>query len=87
MLFQYGDDELFHSCIYFFKKNLFVEYNYKIHDKKILIVIQYLKKWNSELKNIWKFEIIIDHKNFEYFLTTRKLSEHHVQWIFAVGQI
>ena len=44
MLFQYDDDELFHSWVYFFKKNLFVECNYEIHDKKMLTVIQCLKK-------------------------------------------
>ena len=44
MLFQYDNNELFHSYVNFLKKNLFVEYNYEIHDKKMLTVIQYLKK-------------------------------------------
>ena len=55
-----------------------VECNYEIHDKKILTIIQYLEKWDFELKNIQKFEVIIDYKNLEYFLTTKKLNKHHV---------
>ena len=78
MLFQYDDNKLHCLCIYFFKKNLFVESNYEIHDIKMLTVIQCLKKWNFKLKNVQKFEIIIDHKNFEYFLTTKKLNKRHV---------
>ena len=68
----------FTHVLIFFKKNLSVECNYEIHDKKILTIIQYLEKWDFELKNIQKFEVIIDYKNLEYFLTTKKLNKHHV---------
>ena len=46
----------------------------QIYDKKMLTIIRCFQKWDAELRNV-KFEIRIDHKNLEYFMTVKVLSE------------
>ena len=51
------------------------ERNYKIHDKKMLVIIRGLKNWRHLLKGAqFKFEIWTDHKNLEYFIKAQKLN-------------
>ena len=45
----------------------------KVTKKKILTIIRCLEKWDAESQNV-KFEIRIDHKNWEYFMTVKKLT-------------
>ena len=45
------------------------ERNYKIHNKKMLVVIRGLENWRYLLEGTkFKFEVWIDHKNLEYFM-------------------
>jgi hypothetical protein len=62
-------------CAFFSKKNNPIEYNYKIYDKELLAIIQYLEEWDTELRGVDKFEILTNHKNLEYFIIVRKLTE------------
>ena len=43
ILSQYDDEETLHSMIYYSKNLSFAEYNYKIYDKKLLVIIQAFK--------------------------------------------
>ena len=72
-LFQYIDG-IFRPCVNYFKKNSAAECNYEIYDKKKLTIIRCLEKWDAELRNA-KFEIRINYKNLEYFMTVKKLTE------------
>ena len=52
-----------------------IEQNYKIHDKEMLVVIRCLEAWRHYLEGEkLKFEIWIDHKNLQYFMTNQKLN-------------
>ena len=42
VLSQFDNKSVLKSCMYFLKKNSSVKCNYKIHDKKLLIIIHYL---------------------------------------------
>ena len=54
---------------YYLKKYIPVKSNYKIYNKKLLIIIHCLKIWDTELRNILKgFNIIINYKNIKYFI-------------------
>ena len=44
ILFQYNKDEVFHSIIYFLKKHNSAECNYKIYNKKFIIIVYIFKK-------------------------------------------
>ena len=51
------------------------ERNYKIHDKKMLVIIKGLETWRHLLEGAqFRFEIWTDHKNLEYFMKAQKLN-------------
>ena len=56
------------------------EINYDIHDKEMLAVVSCLKFWAPELKACGPFTILTDHKNLEYFMVKRQLSERQIRW-------
>jgi len=56
------------------------EINYDIHDKEMLAVVASIKFWEPELKACGPFTIWTDHKNLEYFMVKRQLSERQIRW-------
>lgn len=56
------------------------EIYYDIHDKEMLAIIRCLKFWTPELKACGPFTIWTDHKNLEYFMVKRQLSERQIRW-------
>ncbi len=78
---QQDDNEQLRSMIYFSFKMLFAECNYKIYDKKLLVIIKAFEKWRLELKDMLNLvEIIFDHKNLEYFMSIKLFSQRQVRW-------
>jgi hypothetical protein len=66
---------------YFSKKLSPAKSNYEIHDKELLAIIRAIKEWRGELIGVKDpFVVLSDHKNLQYFMTIRKLSERQVRW-------
>jgi len=81
ILFQYDENEVLHSVVYFFKKHNSIECNYKIYNKELMIIVYAFKEWCSELKDFICFvKIIINYKNLEYFMLIKRLSHHQARW-------
>ena len=78
-LFQYGADSLQRPCTFFSKKMAPTEANYKIYDKEILAIVRYLEEQDTDLRSVESFEIRTDHKNLEYFITAKKLTERQIR--------
>jgi len=58
-----------------------VEQNYEIYDKEMLAIIWALEKWRHFLEGMTHLvEIWTDHKNLEYFMTTKKLNCCQACW-------
>ena len=58
-----------------------LEQNYEIHDKEMLAIIRALEEWRHFLEGTpCQFEIWTDHKNLEYFHTSKKLNQRQAQW-------
>ena len=74
-LYQVDDKGVIRPYTFFLKRNIPTEYNYEIYDKEILTIVRYLEEQDAELRSVEKFEIRLDHKNLEYFMTVRKLTE------------
>ena len=53
------------------------ELNYNVHDKELLAILQAFKIWCHYLEGS---PTPIDHKNLEYFSTTKLLTHHQVCW-------
>jgi hypothetical protein len=58
-----------------------VEINYEIHDKEMIVVVSGFKEWRRYLEGV-QFQLIvyIDHKNLEYFTTTKVLNWRQARW-------
>jgi len=81
ILSQYDENEILHSITYFSKKHNSVKCNYKIYDKKLMIIVCTFKKWWSKLKDfIYFVEMIMNHKNLKYFMSIKQLSHHQAHW-------
>ncbi len=81
ILFQYDENEILHSVAYFSKKHNSIECNYEIYDKELMIIVWAFEKWWSELEDsIYSIEMITNHKNLEYFMSTKQLSHHQARW-------
>jgi RNase H-like domain found in reverse transcriptase len=58
-----------------------IELNYKIHDKKLLIIIEAFRNWRVYLEGSkYPIEVYIDYKNLLYFTTTKVLNRRQIRW-------
>jgi len=75
------EDERWRPVAYISKSLSDTEKNYEIHDKEMLVVIRCLEAWRHFLEGAQiKFEVWMDHKNLEYFMSSQKLNRHQAQW-------
>jgi hypothetical protein len=75
-LFQINKSGKLKPMAYFSKKLFPAESNYEIHDKKLLAIVRAMEEWRGELIRVKDpFVVLSDHKNLQYFMTIRKLSE------------
>ena len=81
VLSQIDDEGILRPVAYFSAKHSASECNYEIYDKELLAIIKSLEEWRPELQGTQEpFEIITDHKNLEYFMTTKALNQRQVRW-------
>ena len=63
-----------------FRKFQPAEINYHIHDKEMLAIVAALKEWEHMLKSCQEeFTDFTDHKNLEYFASTKVLSRRQAR--------
>ncbi len=81
VLFQYDDEDILHSIIFYSKNMISAECNYEIYDKEFLTIIWCLKHWCFELKcTDILIKIFIDHLNLKYFIIIKKLIRWQTRW-------
>jgi len=81
ILSQYNKNDVLHLVTYFFKKHNSVECNYEIYDKELMIIVCIFEEWCFELEDSsTSIEMITNHKNLEYFMSTKQLSHHQARW-------
>jgi len=63
------------------------ERNYEIHDKEMLGMIRCLEAWRHFLEGArLKFEIWMDHKNLEYFMSSQNLNRRQARWALYLSR-
>ena len=78
---QYDDNGQLKPVVYFFCKMSPAECNYEIYDKELLAIIKIFELWKSELEGIEdSVQVIIDHENLEYFMSSKLLSRRQARW-------
>ena len=81
ILSQYNKNDVLHLIAYFFKKHNSAECNYEIYDKELMVIICTFKEWCSELEgSTYSINVIMDHKNLEYFMFIKQLSCCQAHW-------
>ena len=81
------EDDLWRPVAFISKAVNETEKNYKIHDKEMLGVIWCLEAWRHFLEGARvKFEIWIDHKNLEYFMTSQNLNHRQARWALYLSR-
>ena len=66
----------FHSCTFTPPK-----LNYNVHDKELLAIFKAFKLWHHYLEGSpTPINVVTDHKNLEYFSTTKLLTHCQVCW-------
>ena len=57
------------------------ELNYDVHNKELLAIFEVFKMWHHYLKGSpTLIDVVMDHKNLEYFSTTKLLTCRQVHW-------
>ena len=81
------EDDLWRPVSFISKALNETERNYEIHDKEMLGVIRCLEAWRHFLEGARvKFEIWMDHKNLEYFMTSKNLNRRQARWALYLSR-
>ena len=81
MMSQYDADGILHPVAFFSKKHSPVECNYEIYDKELMTIIRCFEEWRAELESSpHPIRVLSDHKNLEYFMSTKLLSCRQAHW-------
>src|SRR5260370_17086528 len=80
------DNEI--RLVAFFSRSLQgAEKNYDTHDKELLAIFKAFKNWRHFLEGSAKvIDTVTDHKNLEYFTSSKKLSHRQARWPEFLGQ-
>jgi hypothetical protein len=63
------------------------ELNYDTHDKELLAIFSAFKTWRHYLEGApTPIDVVTDHKNLEYFCTTKVLTRRQVRWSEYLSQ-
>ena len=81
VLSQYEVEGVLKPVAFFSKRLSPAECNYEIYDKELLAIIRAFEEWRPELQGAaHPVKVITDHKNLEYFTTTKQLSRRQARW-------
>ncbi|KAI0993149.1 hypothetical protein K3495_g15035, partial [Podosphaera aphanis] len=81
VLSQYDEAGILRPIAFMSKKMIPAECNYDIYDKELLAIVNAFENWTAELGSVEAATLILtDHKNLEYFTTTKKLNRRQARW-------
>jgi hypothetical protein len=74
-------DEQWRFIAFFSRKMILAEMNYKMHNQKLLIIVECFKHWRHYLKkNCHIMKVFIDYKNLKDFMNVKTLNERQIKW-------
>jgi transposase InsO family protein len=76
-----ASDGKLHPVAFWSRKFLPAELNYEIHDKELLAIKDAFQEWRSYLIGAeHSIRVLTDHRNLEYFMTSRMLNRRQARW-------
>ena len=74
-----NEDNKVHPVAFYSRTFTVVELNYNTHDKELLTIFEAFKIWWHYLEGpVYPIDVVMDHKNLEYFSTTKVLTQRQV---------
>jgi hypothetical protein len=87
ILSQKDDQGILHPVAFMSKKLDTAECNYEIYDKELLAIVRCFESWRAELQGAsYPITVLTDHRNLEYFMTTKELTRRQVRWSEFLSQ-
>jgi transposase InsO family protein len=81
VLSQPDSNSIMHPVAFYSRKLTAPELNYEIYDKEMLAIVTAVKEWRAYLEGAaHPFTVFTDHKNLEYFATTKVLNRRQARW-------
>ncbi len=78
---QSNDKKCLHLIAFYSRKLTDAELNYKIHNKKLLTIVNSFKQWRVYLKEFrHQVQVYTNHKNLLYFTITKVLNWKQIKW-------
>ena len=69
-------NKVLRPAVYFSKKQILVKYNYMIYNKEFFAIVKRFEIWYPDLVSATdQVKVYIDHRNLEYFMTTKQLNQ------------
>ncbi|KAH6597230.1 hypothetical protein BASA50_004581 [Batrachochytrium salamandrivorans] len=87
VLSQYDDSNTLRPIAFYARQMNSAEQNYEIYDKELLAVVKFFKHWRHFLQGgLHPVTVLCDHKNLEYFMTTKKLTRRQARWSLELSE-
>ncbi|KAI0993387.1 Transposon Tf2-6 polyprotein [Podosphaera aphanis] len=81
ILSQFDNNNILHPVAYFSGRLTPAQVNYQIYDKELLAIVTAFEHWRPELQGSPEpISVISDHKNLEYFMSTKTLNRRQARW-------
>jgi len=81
ILSQHDEDGVLHQVAFYSKKQNPAECNYEIYDKELMAIVRTFEEWRPHLEGSHHpIQVLSDHKNLEYFMSTKLLNPRHARW-------
>src|SRR5882672_9513528 len=75
------DDGDIHPITFYSRSMQLAKLNYEIYDKELLAIFKAFRQWRNYLEGSAHVVLVLsDHKNLEYFATTKQLTRCQVHW-------
>ena len=82
-----NEDNEVHPVAFHSRTFTVTELNYDTHDKELLAIFEAFKIWQYYLEGpAYSIDIVTDHKNLEYFSTTKVLTQRQARWSEYLSQ-
>jgi RNase H-like domain found in reverse transcriptase len=79
VLSQKDNQGVLYPVAFISKKYNPAEYNYKIYNKELLVIICCFKGWRSELQgSYYPIHMLTNYRNLEYFIITKQLIRRQI---------
>jgi hypothetical protein len=83
----YSDDGEIHPIAFHSHTFSMSELNYDTHNKELLAIFEAFRIWQHYLEGVpMPIDVVTDHKNLEYFCTTKVLTRQQAHWSEFLSQ-